>query len=570
MKRTRRKRQKKSISVLLLLAMLLSMFSLPVSAANVDIFDKNWYAAANPDVVQALGTSERALRDHYENFGKREGRSPSSLFDPTFYLNSYPDLKAAFGNNYVAAYDHFLAHGLYENRQGSPHYNISVYKQNYQDLRNAFGTDNSNNWKYLQHWLQHGQYEKRNALTAISASNSSPTAAASTQSSSSSMSDVTRSFVGKTIRLKSVENGKYLCANSNLTNTPATCNQSVGSTWETFSVTVTSDGWAGLKAHNGKYLCARKDITNAPLTATADKLQSWECYKIYQKDGTYYLKAQANNKYLCVRVDTANAPIQAYVDNASTWERFQIEVVNQTPATTTMCVLTSTGASLNVRAAANTSSAILGKLPYGSRVEVLSTSNGWARIQYNGRTGYVSAQYLSPIDVQSDSQFWQWPVDNQIISQAFGKYSEYMAREYGRPYHAGLDIVNAESRKGGNPPVKAAADGVVVYSGYSKGNGNHIVLQHSFNGSVVYSLYSHLANFEGCPGDNQKVSKGQKIGKMGNTGNSSGTHLHFAVFTGEISTDPVGYTTEDSDTRMTAGGRTFYNPALVLAKQSLP
>lgn len=419
MKTIKRKRQNQRISVLLLLVMMLSMLPLPVSAASADIFDKNWYAAANPDVVAALGRSEQALRQHYQNHGRFEGRSPSSAFDPAFYLNVYPDLKAAFGNNFAAALDHYLAYGIQEGRRGSAQFHVSVYKDNYADLRNAFGTDNSNNYKYVQHWLQHGQYEKRNAVTSIA--------------------------------------------------------------------------------------------TPAPAAPAAPA-----------------------------------------------------------PTTATMQVSTSTGASLNVRAAANTSSAILGKLSCGSRVEVVSISNGWAKIQYNNRTGYVSAQYLAPVSSQSSSQFWQWPLDNHIVSQTFNHYSQPMSEQYGRPYHAGMDLVNAASRQGEHPPIKAAADGVVEYHGFSKGNGNHIVLRHSFNGTTVYTLYSHLQDFDGCPQDGQAVSKGQKIGSLGSTGNSSGPHVHFAIFSGQSSQDPVGYTSIQSASRMTTGGRTFYNPALVLKNQTLP
>ena len=50
---------------------------------------------------------------------------------------------------------------------------------------------------------------------------------------------------------------------------------------------------------------------------------------------------------------------------------------------------------LNVRSGAGTSYSVLGSLSKGTKVEVISTTNGWSKISYNGSTGYVSSQYLS-------------------------------------------------------------------------------------------------------------------------------------------------------------------------------
>ena len=144
----------------------------------------------------------------------------------------------------------------------------------------------------------------------------------------SDMVDVTSAFAGKQVKIRSVQNGKYLCADSDQKNTPALCNKDKALNWETFTVTVTSDGWAGFKAHNGKWLSALNDVTNTPVRAIGNNLYSWECFKIYKKGSDYYIKAQVNSKYLCVRVDLGGAPVQSYASVASTWERFQIEIVS--------------------------------------------------------------------------------------------------------------------------------------------------------------------------------------------------------------------------------------------------
>ena len=54
-----------------------------------------------------------------------------------------------------------------------------------------------------------------------------------------------------------------------------------------------------------------------------------------------------------------------------------------------------TATTLNVRSGAGTSYSVLGSLSKGTKVEVISTTNGWSKISYNGSTGYVSSQYLS-------------------------------------------------------------------------------------------------------------------------------------------------------------------------------
>lgn len=146
------------------------------------------------------------------------------------------------------------------------------------------------------------------------------------------MTDVTQSFSGKKLIIQSKQNGKYLCADANIANTPAVCNRGSAATssssWEIFTVTVTSDKWAGFKAHNGRWLSARINTGNCPVQATAGNLLSWECFRIYKKGSDYYLLSQANSKWLSVRIDKNNAPVWSSAPVASTWERFSINFVN--------------------------------------------------------------------------------------------------------------------------------------------------------------------------------------------------------------------------------------------------
>ena len=62
-----------------------------------------------------------------------------------------------------------------------------------------------------------------------------------------------------------------------------------------------------------------------------------------------------------------------------------------------------TATTLNVRSGAGTSYPVLGSLSKGTKVEVISTTNGWSKISYNGSTGYVSSQYLSDNTISTNT-----------------------------------------------------------------------------------------------------------------------------------------------------------------------
>ncbi len=98
--------------------------------------------------------------------------------------------------------------------------------------------------------------------------------------------------------------------------------------------------------------------------------------------------------------------------------------------------------------------------------------------------------------------------------------------------HGGIDIANSIGT-----PVLAASDGVVISAGPYAGYGNMVKLRHS-DGTVT--LYGHLSSWQVEVG--QRVWAGDQIAKMGNTGNSTGPHLHFEVhLNGTDRVDPVGW-----------------------------
>ena len=124
------------------------------------LFDAIYYSVKYPDLNRAFGFNEIALKNHWEQYGKKEGRSPSPLYDPPYYKTNNADLESAFGNNYTGLYNHFLEYGIKEFRASSPIYYGDFYKKNYADLQIAFGDDA---YSYMQHFLNYGMKEGRQA-----------------------------------------------------------------------------------------------------------------------------------------------------------------------------------------------------------------------------------------------------------------------------------------------------------------------------------------------------------------------------------------------------------------------
>jgi murein DD-endopeptidase MepM/ murein hydrolase activator NlpD len=95
-----------------------------------------------------------------------------------------------------------------------------------------------------------------------------------------------------------------------------------------------------------------------------------------------------------------------------------------------------------------------------------------------------------------------------------------------RDRHKGLDIAAP-----GTVPIFAAADGVVIRSDFSSSYGNVVYLSHRMNGQTYTTVYAHMSSRSVSVG--QKVTQGQQLGFMGNTGDSHGQHLHFELHIGE-------------------------------------
>ncbi|MGI6086292.1 MAG: peptidoglycan DD-metalloendopeptidase family protein [Acetivibrionales bacterium] len=123
-----------------------------------------------------------------------------------------------------------------------------------------------------------------------------------------------------------------------------------------------------------------------------------------------------------------------------------------------------------------------------------------------------------------------WPVDNSTtIHSDFGRRFHPIYKYYRS--HDGIDIGNKKY-----PTIYAAGDGKVVEVGRTNGYGNYVAISH---GNGFKTVYAHLSSYNVKVGE--WVKKGQKIAKMGNTGTSTGTHLHFEIQINGVPTDPKKY-----------------------------
>lgn len=142
---------------------------------------------------------------------------------------------------------------------------------------------------------------------------------------------------------------------------------------------------------------------------------------------------------------------------------------------------------------------------------------------------YQAAIAASTLTYNGDTFLWPMPTSTTITS-TFG-YRDKPSVEGATSYHGGIDIACSEGSE-----VLAAADGTVIYASYLGTAGNAVVISH---GSGVSTCYYHLSAYNCSVGDS--VSRGQVVAYSGNTGASTGPHLHFSVRLNGSYVDPMPY-----------------------------
>jgi murein DD-endopeptidase MepM/ murein hydrolase activator NlpD len=124
--------------------------------------------------------------------------------------------------------------------------------------------------------------------------------------------------------------------------------------------------------------------------------------------------------------------------------------------------------------------------------------------------------------VRGERPSLRWPLRGLL-------YSRFGMRQGQR--HDGIDVAAPEGST-----VTAAADGAVVYAGEQPGYGHVVILRH---GGGLLTLYAHNATL--LVGEGGQVKAGQAIARVGQSGKTTGPHLHFEVREGTRPRDPLLY-----------------------------
>ena len=126
-----------------------------------------------------------------------------------------------------------------------------------------------------------------------------------------------------------------------------------------------------------------------------------------------------------------------------------------------------------------------------------------------------------------------WPIQGGSgrITMPFGRQQNPFTGQY--YIHRGIDI--STFRQG--DPIVATADGQVIFVGFDRdGFGNNIIIRHRHG---FFTRYAHLLSFRVRVG--QRIQQGEVIGYLGNTGLSTGPHLHYEVHIGSDVVDPYAF-----------------------------
>jgi lipoprotein NlpD len=177
---------------------------------------------------------------------------------------------------------------------------------------------------------------------------------------------------------------------------------------------------------------------------------------------------------------------------------------------------------------------------YGVSVDTLVRANHLAdasRLEVGQRLEIPGARHPVPVNLVTPraaaagsgrsqapprvTRTFLWPVAGGTVTSGFG--------HRGHSFHDGIDI----SAPAGTA-VFAADDGEVIYSDFLRGYGNCIIVRHAQGLATVYAHNQSNGVREG-----QRVRRGQVIGKVGDSGRTTGTNLHFEVREDNVAHDPL-------------------------------
>lgn len=161
-----------------------------------------------------------------------------------------------------------------------------------------------------------------------------------------------------------------------------------------------------------------------------------------------------------------------------------------------------------------------GRRSIAAREDRIPAKQSSYRIRGTDQTGVLSVAQKRML--QARTRAWRWPTNEVVVTSRFGTRSG--------EHHDGIDL-----RAQSGTPVSAAAPGKVIYAGARiRGYGRMVVIRHDSKLSTIYAHNSKLLVRTG-----QRVRRGQRIALSGNTGHSTGPHVHFEVREGVTAIDPL-------------------------------
>lgn len=449
-------------------------------------------------------------------------------FNALYYAERYPDLKAAYGLDGVKLYHHWITWGRKEGRCASPVFDPVYYLQVNTDVAAIIGANNYEG--AYRHFIEHGCMEKR-------------------------------------ISSECYNGIHYAQANPDLSK---------------------MDGYS-LAHHYIQFGISEKRTAN-PNGKQPGKVGPFGVPSDLVEDGCYmFISGNSSNRVLDIAANSRDngGNLTTYEKKDKENQKFDVSYLGN--GYYSIRGLRS-GKYLHIEhfGSATTNVHQWDGCGHSNAQWVLKAAgDGYYYIQNRGNEGYldndhgstalgnnvIACRYngsqnqkwkLVPCDRNLDEEesSFQWPLSNYFVCG--NGWSEYYSAK--KKDHLGMDIKSSS----GNTDVYAAGAGTVAQTGYNSANGNTVTIKHEISGRTVYSFYAHLNSVKVSAGE--KVSKGQKIGVIGNTGSSStGVHLHFA-FTTQCSAGTWGYGTSFNNSKNSTNyqGYTFYNPAYVIEHNSLP
>jgi murein DD-endopeptidase MepM/ murein hydrolase activator NlpD len=135
---------------------------------------------------------------------------------------------------------------------------------------------------------------------------------------------------------------------------------------------------------------------------------------------------------------------------------------------------------------------------------------------YTGQRLFIPLEAVSVCSNVNISTQYSWPVYGKISSEFGWRKDPFTGAS---TFHSGMDIAVQQGA-----PVFAARDGTVIEAADNGGYGLNIIILHADGSRTRYAHLSHISVYSG-----QRVVRGELIGRVGETGRATGTHLHFEI-----------------------------------------